>query len=135
MVSVIACMIAPGGPSSSRAGKKVGNVSPPDLESLRSPGDFRKALAEGRRYRCESIVLVRSLGRDGSPRLGLVVAKSAGSAVIRNRIKRRLRHACRRLRFEPGTDYVIIASRPVAHVPYPKLVGWIERALRGVGDA
>ncbi len=124
----------PGEPSSSRDGKKVGNVSQLDLKSLRFPGDFRRVLNEGRRYRSGSIVIVRSLGRTGQPRLGLVVARSAGGAVTRNRIKRRLRHACRTLPFEPGMDYVIIASRQVASMPYQELVGWLERAVTRVGD-
>jgi ribonuclease P protein component len=48
---------------------------------------------------------------DGEPRLGLAVPKAAGTAVVRNRIKRKLRELWRsRLEQVPrGRDYVLIA--------------------------
>lgn len=53
---------------------------------------------------------------DRSPRVGLTVTKKLGSAVHRNRIKRRLRSLLRELvpvAAKPGFDYVVIA-RPLA---------------------
>jgi ribonuclease P protein component len=73
--------------------------------------------------------MVKCPGGSGEPRVGLVVARSAGNAVTRNRIKRRLRHALRALELRPGIDYVIIASSQVADAPHPKLMGWLERAV------
>ncbi len=48
----------------------------------------------------------------GSPRIGFVVGKVAGGAVVRNRIRRRLRHLMReRLeRLPPGSALVVRAS-------------------------
>ncbi len=48
---------------------------------------------------------------DGDSRLGIAVPKGSGSAVDRNRVKRRLREAWReRLAgLPPGRDYVLIA--------------------------
>ena len=48
---------------------------------------------------------------DSEPRLGIAVPKGTGSAVERNRVKRRLREAWRaRLQDVPaGRDYVLIA--------------------------
>jgi len=86
-------------------------------------------LDEGTRHRSGGLVLVTAHGSDGPPRLGLVVSRSSGNAVTRNRIKRRLRHAARDLKLQPGNDYVIIASRQVAEVGYSQLVGWLRRAL------
>lgn len=50
---------------------------------------------------------------DGSPRLGLAVPRSVGTAVVRNRAKRLLREAWRELleSVPPGHDYVL-AARP-----------------------
>ena len=64
-----------------------------------------------------------------------MVSKSAGNAVTRNRIKRRLRHIVRTLPLKPGIDYVIIGASQVAEVSHPQLVGWMERALEGFVDA
>lgn len=79
--------------------------------------------------------MVQCPGLEGRPRVGLVVSKSAGNAVTRNRIKRRLRHIVRTLPLKPGIDYVIIGASQVADVPHPSLVGWLERALEGTRDA
>lgn len=104
-------------------------------ESLRNSGDFRRVLTEGARHREGGIVMVSSPGPNGPPRLGLVVSRRCGSAVRRNRIKRRLRSAADRVELQPGIDYVIIATSQVAEVPYDRLTSWLDRALRGSSDA
>ncbi|MFO7298820.1 MAG: ribonuclease P protein component [Actinomycetes bacterium] len=108
---------------------RAGSVSRP--ESLRTPKDFRRVLGAGTRRRSGGIVLVSAPGRPGPPRVGLVVPRSVGKAVVRNRIKRRLRHAAAMAPLEPGVDYVIIANRSVEEVPFTELRGWLERALEG----
>ncbi len=134
MDSAIGCMTAQAAPFSNRVAKKAGSVSPPDLESLRSSPDFRRVLNEGKRYRSGGLVVVASSEHPGPTRYGLVVSKSSGNAVTRNRIKRRLRHCIRSMQVEPGHDYVIIASKQVADVPHTRLVGWLERAMTGLAD-
>lgn len=135
MASAIACRLGPVVPPSRRAVSRAGSVSLPDIEPLRSPRDFRRVLKEGTRRRSGGVVMVQCPGLEGPPRVGLVVSKSAGNAVTRNRIKRRLRHIVRTLPLKPGIDYVIIGASQVADVPHPSLVGWLERALEGTRDA
>lgn len=50
-----------------------------------------------------------------APRVGYTVTKKLGNAVVRNRIKRRLRAVVYTMRgvLRPGCDYILIA-RPVA---------------------
>lgn len=74
-------------------------------------------------------MLVSAPGQPGPPRVGLVVPRSVGKAVVRNRIKRRLRHAAAQTALEPGVDYVIIANRKVEEATFPEIVGWLNRAL------
>lgn len=78
--------------------------------------------------------MVSSPGPAEMPRLGLLVSKSCGSAVRRNRIKRRLRAAAEGVELQPGIDYVIIATSQVAEVPYNQLKAWLNRALVGPTD-
>lgn len=78
--------------------------------------------------------MVRSPGRPGVPRLGLVVSRGSGNAVTRNRIKRRLRHAAREAQLQPGMDYIIIANRQVAEVTFTRIQGWLDRALEGFSN-
>jgi ribonuclease P protein component len=139
MVSVIGCERAPGGRRSRIVAKRAesGSLpsSPSSHESLRNSRDFRRVLDDGARRRIGGIVVVGSPGRAGPPRVGLVVSRSCGSAVARNRIKRRLRSAARATELEPGIDYVIIANRQVADAPYEQLVGWLRRATSEQSDA
>ena len=86
-------------------------------------------LKEGTRRRSGGVVMVRCSGQPGVSRVGLVVSKSTGDAVTRNRIKRRLRHSLRAVQLKPGMDYVIIGNSQVADAPHPQLMGWLERAL------
>lgn len=79
--------------------------------------------------------MASSPGPDGPPRLGLLVSKSCGTAVTRNRIKRRLRSAAASVELQPGIDYVIIATDQVAQVPYRQIVNWLARALEESADA
>jgi ribonuclease P protein component len=62
------------------------------------------------------------------PRIGLVVAKSVGNAVVRHRVSRRLRHVARTVLEDlDGRDRVVIRARPGAgSAVSPRL----ERQLR-----
>ncbi len=73
--------------------------------------------------------MIGAAGSPGHTRLGLIVSKSVGNAVDRNRAKRRLRHTVRQAALQPGMDYVIIARKSVTQVSFDTLRGWVERAL------
>ena len=68
-------------------------------------------------------------GTEGPPRVGLTVSKDIGSAVARNRVKRRLRHIVRDVQLQPAMDYVIIARKSIIDASSPTLMGWMTRAL------
>ena len=52
-----------------------------------------------------------------------------GSAVARNRAKRRLREAAARCGLKSDTVYVLIADRGVLEADFHRLIGWIERCI------
>jgi ribonuclease P protein component len=66
-------------------------------DRLRDSGAFRRVIRTG--LRAGSATLVVHLGREESsdrpPRVGLVVSRAVGNAVVRNQVKRRLRHVVR----------------------------------------
>lgn len=69
----------------------------------------------------------------GPPRVGFTVTKRIGTAVVRNRLKRRLRALAREVlapRAAEGTDYVLIGRSGGLTRPYADLVSDLERALR-----
>ncbi len=129
MASVSACAPAPEGRRSRLVARKAGSDSPPSYQSLRNPTDFRRVLDRGIRRRRGDIVVAGSPGEAGPPRVGLVVSRSCGPAVRRNRIKRRLRAAAESAGLRPGTDYVIIATPQVAETPFDTLVEELSRAV------
>ena len=52
-----------------------------------------------------------------------------GKAVVRNRVKRRLRAALREIGLKDGMDYVVIGSTAVAGVPFSRLRVWLRDAV------
>ncbi|GAA2821871.1 ribonuclease P protein component [Saccharopolyspora taberi] len=67
-----------------------------------------------------------------SPRVGFVVSKAVGTAVVRHRVSRRLRHLMRdRLALLPaGTLVVVRALPPAADAPSRDLGSDLDAALR-----
>ncbi|HEU0240828.1 MAG TPA: ribonuclease P protein component [Micromonosporaceae bacterium] len=117
-------------------------------ERLRNRGDFATTVARGRRSARGSIVIhlansayspnaghtpnpVRSDEPQRPSRAGFVVSRAVGGAVVRNRVRRRLRHLIRpRLAALPaGTDIVVRALPLAATQPYESLAYDLDRAL------
>ena len=73
--------------------------------------DLAATVRRGRKVAQPLLVAHVRAGTDSQTRVGLVVSKAVGSAVVRNRVKRRLRHLMRaRLAdLPPGTDVVVRA--------------------------
>ena len=75
------------------------------------------------------VVRVLDNGLDHS-RFGFQVSKRIGNAVVRNRVKRRLREAVRILDVKPGSDAVFIARRGTEAADYRELRRATEHLLR-----
>ena len=69
------------------------------------------------------LVLYARKNRTGTNRVGITVSKKLGKAVIRNRVRRRIREAYRlnEERFLPGWDIVIVARSRAVEVSFQKL--------------
>lgn len=82
---------------------------------LRRDFDIRRARARGRCWPATGMVVCILRAGDGGPRFAFVVGKRIGGAVVRNRVKRRLRAAARHLApsLPPGYDIVVIARGPI----------------------
>lgn len=65
-------------------------------------------------------------------RVGIVVSKKVGKAVVRNRIKRRLREILRRL-YLPKAHLLVIASPEAREATYAELFQDLIRALKKSG--
>ena len=54
-------------------------------------------------------------------RYGFITSKRLGNAVVRNRVRRRLREGVRSLAVRPGSDVVVSARAPAAQADYHEL--------------
>jgi ribonuclease P protein component len=70
----------------------------------------------------------------GEPRLGLAVPRATGTAVVRNRIKRRLREAWRALLPDVtgGRDYVLVVRPGLAEASDERGSDWLTERVREV---
>lgn len=67
------------------------------------------------------------------PRFGFTITKKVGSAVVRNRIRRRLKEALRGLEPQcasPHHDYVVVASRAAHDYPFAELQEALRAAMQ-----
>jgi ribonuclease P protein component len=99
-------------------------------ERLRRSEDFAAVYREGRAVSSDPLVLRARRNGLGVTRLGYAVGKRIGTAVVRNRVKRRLREAVRGFDLEPGWDVVIIARASAAMMDYHEGVRTLASLFR-----
>ena len=99
---------------------------------LTSGTDFKRVRRTGKSYAHPLVFLIASPNRERHSRFGVTVGRSLGSAVKRNRAKRRLREALRRLQADvlPGWDLILVARTGLVEAPWPQLLKAIEGLFR-----
>jgi ribonuclease P protein component len=93
----------------------------PPAHRLRDADSFRTAVRRGRRAGSRTLVVhlaalpAAPAHADEPARVGFVVSKAVGNAVIRNRVKRRLRHLAREhVSTLPGSALLVVRALPAA---------------------
>ncbi|MBM4409240.1 MAG: ribonuclease P protein component [Chloroflexi bacterium] len=102
---------------------------------LTRPQDFAALQSEGS-TRSSPLLAVRIRRTDlETTRFGFSTGRKLGTAVIRNRVRRRLREALRAMSpsFQPGWDVLIIARPGLIDAPHEALVGALRRLLHRGG--
>lgn len=115
-------------------------MSAVSLTTLKKRSDFLR-LRGGRRCQSPAFVLetkpILEPACTAGPRFGFTITKKIGNAVVRNRIRRRLKHAVAALADDcahPDHDYVLIARRAAATQPFEDLKKDLERCFQRVHD-
>ncbi len=98
---------------------------------LRRREEFRRALRDGNRARDDllSITAIESDNPDADPRYGFAIPKRVGGAVVRNRVKRRLRAIVAKSDRPKGWDYVIYAFPASARATSAQLAASVKRLV------
>jgi ribonuclease P protein component len=121
------------------------------LETLKKRTEFLRVRG-GRRVATSCFVLEGKMRRPAAasnphgaspdriegPRFGFTVTKKLGGAVIRNRIRRRLKAAIEAAAVplaDPDFDYVVLARHAALDQPFATLVADIKRAMKKIHSA
>jgi len=116
------------------------------LGRLKRRPEFLRVAAGRRKWVAPGLILQAYKRSDADPavepagviRLGLTASRKVGNAVARNRARRRLREAARRLLpggAKPGYDLVVIARGETLRRSFADLVDDLATALRRLGVA
>lgn len=103
--------------------------------SLKRNKEFRRVYNKGRSTGSRTLVLIHMQAGVPEIRIGFAVGKKIGSAVTRNRVKRRLREAITPLLPEivPGCRLIFIARSAVTEASFKEIESTVRRLLQKAG--
>lgn len=95
---------------------------PKRIRLTRRP-QFLKVQQEGAKVAVEPLLALALRNQAGTTRMGFTVSTKVGNAVVRNRIRRKLRELYRQRRasLPPGVDVVIVARTSAAQADFQRL--------------
>lgn len=104
----------------------------PRAHRLTRSGDYARVRRQGRSRAHPLLVLVLAPNGGETTRVGIIVGKKIGTAVVRNRVKRLLREAVRAgLRvLPPGYDIVLIARQEAVGARLDDITAALETLLQ-----
>ena len=103
----------------------------PKASRIRRRTDFLRLQRVGRRQAKGRFVVITEVKRNGLSRLGITTSRKVGGAVVRNRIKRRVREFFRTHRqlIRPAQDILVIARPSAAGLSYAEIAWELGQAL------
>ena len=117
-------------PSSSPDPGQDRHVFPKERRILRR-ADFRKVYDEGAKFTCPyfAAFYLRWPDQEVGPRVGFTVSKALGKAVVRNRMRRRIREAVRLHLNELDAQWAVVFNPRKASLeaPFPELEHEVQR--------
>ena len=104
-------------------------------QSLKGNYAFRRLYTKGKSSVQPAVVLYCRKNGSGRNRLGLTTGTKVGKAVVRNRVRRRLREIYRlhEGEFRQGWDLVVVARSRAAEETYRELEAQLMRAAGKLG--
>lgn len=99
---------------------------------LKKNKDFRTAYKKGKTFFSPSIVMYAFNSNSSNLRIGFTVSKKVGKAVVRNRVKRKMREICRLNlhKLKDGYDIIFVAKPSIITKSYQEISKDINRLLK-----
>jgi ribonuclease P protein component len=122
-----------GNPLSTAGSSAYGNLYPREARLVRR-GEFDAVYRTGKRRSSSHFTVFFRANELPQSRFGFSIKKALGGAVVRNRIRRRLREVvrCHRLEIPTGWDIVIHPKSSVARAEFAALTTDLLRLLKSV---
>ncbi len=103
------------------------------ITTLTGNAQFGLVYGRGRSWTAKEAVIKVLPNSLDVTRYGLTVSRRIGKAVVRNKIKRRMREIIRKTGLQPGWDIIIIARNSAASADFTTLGGAVENLLMKAG--
>ena len=103
-----------------------------DQNKVKKRRDFTRVYQRGKSVSAKDLILCYKKNKLDVYRVGFTVSKKVGNAVIRNRVRRRLKEIVRLHPdfFAAGVDYIIVAKATAALASYREMEKELENLVR-----
>ena len=99
------------------------------FDSLRRKAEFGAVTRRGRRRGGRHLTVFALPARGARPRAGVTVGKAVGIAVVRNRVRRRVKSILERLLAATPVDVVVVARPGAGQATFSDLEAELDAAL------
>jgi ribonuclease P protein component len=103
-------------------------------ERLRRAGEIAFVRRRGRAIGFSTLTAYAVAPERGHVRVGIAVSKAVGTAVVRNRVKRRIRGALDALSAPPAARMLFVPKPAAAAAGYARLAADVAAAVSKAGD-
>lgn len=103
--------------------------------TLKNQREFERVFKKGRASSHPDLVVLGHKRRPFGPRVGFCISRKTGKAVVRNKLRRRLKEIMREFegRLDPQWDLVIVSKPSSASLTYSHLKKRVTKLLQKLG--
>ena len=104
------------------------------INTIKKNREYRRIYNRGKSVADRNMVLFSMENNLENCRFGFTASKKIGNAVIRNRVRRLFKEACRLNleKFKNGFDYVLMARYAIVGVKYQQVEKSLLKLLKGI---
>lgn len=95
--------------------------------------DFQRIIRNNRPYKYKDYIIYREKNNDNNYHFGFSVGKKIGTSVVRNRIKRQLRHIVAKKDYQNGFNCIIIVNSNILNKSYHEMEQDLTSVLLKLG--